>query len=111
MPASRIRTATTISSESNKNKEIEKALLLKYLYAIGPRTTGFQNKFINSTLPKEFTSSYNLNHPEFSTGQRLFLNNICNIYSVTKMKQHKQEQYARLLEQQKLVGNYPFRQL
>ena len=118
MPVSRARTATTTTTcaqetanttttTANKeaNKEnFEKDMLLKYLYSIGPRTTGFQNKFINSTLPREFSSSYNLNHPEFNNGQKLFLNNLCNIYSVTNMKRIKKEQYERLLAHQKLLG-------
>jgi len=116
LPASRARTAIT-RSNSTKNEEeeedeeimntrsnLEKEMFINYLYAIGPRYTGLQNKILNSKLPKEFASSHNLAHPEFSGGQRLFFNNLCNIYSVSKSQKNKQEQYSRLLEEQKSIG-------
>ena len=59
---------------------------------------------LSSTLPKEFVGSYNLSHPDFTDGQKLFINNLCNVYSVTPTKKLKQEQYARLLEHQKEIG-------
>lgn len=121
LPASRARTATTTTGgaqettnntstntkeEKAKKESLDKAMLIKYLYSIGPRTTGFQSKYISSTLPREFTSSYNLNHPEFSNGQKLFLNNLCNVYSLNKMKKLKKEQYERLLDHQKTLGRF-----
>jgi len=57
-------------------------------------------------MPKEFIGSYNLAHPEFTEGQKLFITNLCNVYSVSPAKKVKQEQYARLLEHQKEIGLY-----
>jgi len=47
MPASRARTATTRSRATKDSKEeskenLDNAMLIKYLYAIGPRTAGLQ---------------------------------------------------------------------
>ncbi len=111
LPASRARTAITRSTNNKEEEEsrindnnLEKEMFINYLYAIGPRYAGFQNKILNSKLPKEFASSHNLAHPDFNNGQRLFFNNLCNIYSVSKSQKVKQEQYSRLLDEQKSIG-------
>lgn len=89
------------SLEKKEEERMENEILLKYLYAVGKRQTGFQGTGQSQKPPREFLSSYNINHPEFNKGQRLFLNELCNMYSVLPMKQSKQEQYIKLFQKQK----------
>jgi hypothetical protein len=88
----------------SEEDRLENEILLKYLYAVGKRTTGYQGTGACKSPPKEFLTSYNINHPEFSRGQRLFLNELCTMYSVTPMKESKKAQYIKLFQQQKENG-------
>lgn len=104
------RSAVPIKSQSEKcmsnsldkkeEERLENEILLKYLYAVGKRTTGLQGTGESRRPPREFLSSYNINHPEFSKGQKLFLNELCSMYSVTPLKQSKQQQYIKLFKKQ-----------
>lgn len=96
--------------DKKEEEQLENDILLKYLYAVGKRTTGLQNTNLNRRPPREFLSSYNLNHPEFNKGQRLFLNELCSMYSVEPLKQLKQDQYLNLFKKQ-TVGGIKIRQL
>lgn len=58
--------------EKKEDEQLENEILLKYLYAVGKRTTGFQTARSYRRPPREYLSSYNLNHPNFNNGQRLF---------------------------------------
>ncbi len=90
-----------MSLEEKKEEErLENEILLKYLYAVGKRTTGLQTHTELRRPPSEFLSSYNINHPEFNKGQRLFLNELCSMYSVAPLKQSKKQQYIKLFKQQ-----------
>lgn len=87
--------------EKKEDEETENEILLRYLYAVGKRTTGLQGTGLNKRPPREFLSSYNINHPEFNKGQRLFLNELCSMYSVTPLKEWKKDQYIKLFQKQK----------
>ena len=94
--------------EKSEEERLENEILLKYLYAVGKRTTGLQGTGVNQRPPKEFLSSYNINHPEFSRGQRLFLNELCSMYSVAPLKESKKTQYIKLFKQQSESGKFWF---
>lgn len=86
--------------DKKEEERLENEILLKYLYAVGKRTTGLQSSNVNRRPPREFLSSYNINHPEFSKGQKLFLNELCSMYSVAPLKESKQQQYIKLFKKQ-----------
>lgn len=67
---------------------------------------GLQDKTHVKNPPYEFLNSYNINHPELKKGQKLFLNNLCQVYSVTPLKKLKQTQYLSLLEKQQEIGKF-----
>lgn len=96
------RSNKSINKSLDKKEEegLENEILLKYLYAVGKRTTGLQTSADYKRPPSQFLSSYNINHPEFSKGQRLFLNELCSMYSVEPLKQSKKQQYIKLFKQQ-----------
>ncbi len=98
------RSINNIGKSEEEKRENE--ILLKYLYAVGKRTTGYQNTGVNATPPREFLTSYNINHPEFTRGQRLFINELCSMYSVTPLKESKKNQYIKLFHQQKESGKF-----
>ena len=92
--------------DKKEEERLENEILLKYLYAVGKRTTGLQSSNVNRRPPREFLSSYNINHPEFSKGQKLFLNELCSMYSVAPLKESKQQQYIKLFKKQTDGGFY-----
>ena len=86
-----------MKSRTDINKD-EEEQLLSYLMAIGKRQTGLQDKTHYNMPPKEFKNSYNLNHPDLRKGQRLYINDLCHIYSSSSAKKNKQEQFLKLLQ-------------
>lgn len=83
----------------------EEQELIDYLISIGKRTTGLQDKGTGTRPPSEYRSSYNLNHPELKRDQKLYLNNLCGVYSVKDLKESKKNKYISILEKQKAIGN------
>ena len=83
----------------------EEQELIDYLISIGKRTTGLQDKGTGTRPPGEYRSSYNLNHPELKRDQKLYLNNLCGVYSVKDLKESKKNKYISILEKQKAIGN------
>ncbi len=94
----------TASLDKKQEERLENDILLQYLYEVGKRTTGLQGTVENKRPPREFLASYNINHPQFSKGQRLFINELCGMYSVTPLKQSKQDQYIKLFKNQADAG-------
>jgi hypothetical protein len=88
----------------NKLTKEEEEELIEYLVSIGKRTTGLQDKRIGTRPPSEYRSSYNLNHPELKHDQKLYLNNLCGVYSVKDLKESKKNRYISILEKQKEIG-------
>lgn len=102
--SSKIGSIQQRSDITDANKEATRAEneeLTKYLYSIGKQKSGLHEKFYTNTPPKEFL---NLQHPDLNEGQRIFLSNLSQIYSVSPLKQFKQSQYLSLLDQQKDFG-------
>lgn len=97
--------SVTESSKKEMTKK-EEAELLDYLLGIGKQKTGLHDKTHPIRPPFEYNDSFNINHPELKNGQRLFLNNLCQVYSVYPLKKSKQTQYLNLLERQKALGDY-----
>jgi hypothetical protein len=86
-------------------KSINEKELLEYLIEIGKIRTGLQGKVVGSpTLPVEYQSSYNLNHPKLMKDQKLYVRDLCQTYSVRPLKSFKQSQYLDLLKQRKAIG-------
>lgn len=94
----------TAALDKKRDERLENDILLQYLYEVGKRTTGLQGQPESKRPPREFLASYNINHPQFSKGQRLFINELCNMYSVTPLKQSKQDQYIKLFKNQTDAG-------
>lgn len=95
------------AGETRKNKDLndqEKEQLIKYFYEMSTQRVGLQDKTHVKKPPYEFLSSYNINHPELKKGQKLFLSNLCDVYSVSPLKKSKKTQYISLLERQKEIG-------
>lgn len=108
---STISTARPRSGLNEKQKEMKKEdekELLDYLFHISNQKTGLQDKTHLKHPPLEYINSYNINHPDIKGGQRLYMNNLCQVYSVYPMKKVKQVQYLKLLQQQQDVGNIYF---
>ncbi|CAF0828271.1 unnamed protein product [Brachionus calyciflorus] len=96
-------------SESKNNKELKKDdqdELIRYFYEMSTRKAGLFDKTHVKNPPYEYLSSYNINHPELSKGQKMFLNNLCSVYSVSPLKKSKQNQYLTLLDRQKAIDKY-----
>lgn len=99
---SRINTGETgKTKDTDKNENSE---LINYFYDISSRKVGLQDKTHVKKPPYEFLHSYNINHPGLKNGQRLFLSNLCQVYSVASLKNSKKNQYLSLLDKQKEIG-------
>lgn len=81
--------------------------LLQYLYFISKREVGYQNCKKYNKPPKEFRDSYNLNHPNLTKGQKLYLYEMCRSYSTNNLKDLKKNQYIELLQKRKKMGKLP----
>lgn len=94
------RISVSMTSKDQKMSNEEEQELIDYLNEIGKRTTGLQDKTRASKPPSEFQSSYNINHPGFNRGQRLFVKDLCNVYSVKDLKAAKYNRYLSILHKQ-----------
>ncbi len=99
-----IKSHINLSMNKNKMTKEEEDELIDYLISIGKRTTGLQDKVTRLRPPSEYNSSYNLNHPEFNRDQRLYLNNLCSVYSIKDLKTSKVNKYMSILQKQKAIG-------
>jgi hypothetical protein len=93
-----------VSLSKNKMTKEEEEELIAYLVSIGKRTAGLQDKRTLSRQPSEYKSSFNLNHPDLKRDQKLYLNNLCGVYSVRNLKESKTNRYMSILEKQKAIG-------
>lgn len=100
------RPRTSVTEPKKSLSQSENDEFLRYLISIGKRKTGLQDKRPDKKPPSEFMGSYNLNHPDLNKGQRLYLNDLCRMYSVNPLKQSKQVQYLKLYQKQKDIGNH-----
>lgn len=108
---SRPRTTATNHEMHSHNKEniskeeqqVEEEAFRDYLMKIGKRKTGLQDKTHHKNPPDEFMTSYNLNHPQFRNGQRMFVNDLCHIYSSQPSRNAKKDQFINLFLRQKDV--------
>lgn len=95
------------TGENRKIKEAdekENRELINYFYEISSRKVGLLDKTHVKKPPYEFLDSYNINHPELKNGQKIFLSNLCQVYSVASLKKLKKNQYLSLLNRQKEIG-------
>lgn len=97
--------ATAAAAETKKDSDEIDIDLLYYLYFLGRQRVGLQHKLNAKKPPKEFRDSYNINHPELTKGEKLYLHDICRTYSLKSMKTLKQKQYLELLKQRYVTGN------
>ena len=89
-------------SKMGKDEEDE---LIKYLISIGKRTTGLQDKaYTRRKLPSEFKNSYNLNNPLLKRNERLYINDLCQLYSVNPLKKSTSQKYMSILDKHEAVG-------
>ena len=65
---------------------------------------GLQHTLSKRKPPTEFNKSYNLNHPDLHKGQKCYLLDLCQIYSVKDMIKKKEQRYVQILERRKTTG-------
>ena len=80
--------------------------LIHYLYYISRQRVGLQHNMSKTRPPTEFRQSYNLNHPELRRGQKIYLNNLCQIYSIKDLIHGTKKQFSETLENRKTTGKY-----
>jgi hypothetical protein len=65
---------------------------------------GLQHNLQRRKTPVEFRNSFNLNHPNLSKGQKYYLQDLCQIYSIKDMIHNKKQRYVDILELRKTTG-------
>jgi hypothetical protein len=78
--------------------------LIHYLYYISRQKVGLQHHPSKIRPPTEFRESYNLNHPELKKGQKIYLNNLCQIYSIKDLIIGTKKQFNETLLNRKTTG-------
>ena len=105
MVSSRPKTAPSKPSPSPVTDSLPQDIdLIHYLYYISRQKVGLQHHDDKRRPPTEFRESYNLNHPELRKGQKIYLNNLCQIYSIKDLISGKKKQYTDTLKHRKTTG-------